>query len=92
MKNFKKLLVSISMIFVIVNSANAQTNTTKHNGDKYSNLTYGYFYGKNSKVSLNEKIVIVSDPKSSTKVLELLTHDNNIAIWLLANENLKNLI
>ncbi len=87
MKNIKKFLVSISMIFIIINSANAQTNTTK-----YDNLTYNYFYGKNSKVTIDEKISIVSDPKSSRKVLELLTHDNNIAIWLLAKDNLKNLI
>jgi hypothetical protein len=92
MRNFKKVLVSISMIFVVVNNANAQTSITKHYGDKYDNLSYGYFYGKNSKVSIDEKIVIASDPKSSTKVLELLAHDSNVAVWLLAKENLKNLI
>ncbi len=92
MKNFKKLFLLISIILIVVNSANAQTNITKHYGDKYDNLTYSYFYGKNSKVTIDEKILIASDPKSSAKVLELLTHDSNIAIWLLAKDNLKNLI
>ena len=92
MKNLKKVIVSISLIFVAINSANAQTNITKHYGDRFDNLSYNYFYGKNSKVSVHVKRVIASDPKSSTKVLKILTHDNDVAVWLLAKENLKNLL
>ena len=92
MKNFKKILVTISLIFVVINSANAQNNTIKHNGNRFNDLSYNYFYGKNSKVSVHVKRVIASDPKSSSKVLEILTHDDDVAVWLLAKDNLKNLL
>ena len=92
MKNLNKILVSISLVFIVISSANAQSDITKHYGDRFDDLSYNYFYGKNSKVSVDVKRVIASDPKSSTKVLKILTHDSDVSVWLLAQENLKDLL
>ncbi len=78
----KQTFTTILLLFIMINSANA--------GTRYENLTYDYFYGKNSNVSLNVKVTIAKDKHTSPKVLEILTHDKHIAIWLLANDNLKN--
>ncbi len=92
MKNTKKLLLVISMIFIVTNSANAQTNLTNHNGDRYNDLSYEYFYSKNSNVPVSVKRVIASDPQTSTNVLKILTNDSDATVWLLAKDNLENMI
>ncbi len=76
----KQFFKAILFVFITINSANAD--------ERYGDLTYDYFYGKNSKVSLNVKLVIAQDYKTSPKVLEILTHDKNFAVWLLARDNL----
>jgi len=65
----------------MISSANA--------GTRYSDLTYDYFYGEKSNVSLDVKITIAKDEQTSPEVLEILTHDENIAVWLLANDNFR---
>jgi len=90
MKNFNKALVSISLLFITVSSVHAQTSNIENCNDRYNNLTYDYFYNKNSRVSVNVKRVIASDPKCSAKTLKILTQDNDVAVWLSAEENLKN--
>ncbi len=90
MKNLKTTLVSISLLFITVSSVNAQTSNIENSNNRYSDLTYDYFYNKNSRVSVNVKRVIASDPKSSAETLKILTNDNDVAVWLSAKENLKN--
>ena len=81
--NYSKKVLKITLLSLMtLNIANA--------GDRFENLTYDYFYGDKSNVSLNVKRVIASDPQTSPKVLKILTHDKDIAVWLSAQENLKN--
>ena len=79
---------SSSIIKVILLSA--VTLSCANAGDRYADLTYDYFYGTKSHVSTNVKRVIASDPKTSPKVLKILTHDKDTAVWLSAQESLKN--
>ncbi len=78
----KKLLTTIVLIFVTTTAANA--------GERFNGLTYDYFYNTNSSVSVEVKRVIASDKETSAKVLEFLTQDNDVAVWLAAEANLKN--
>ena len=80
----KQILTTILVVSSMISIANA--------GDRFSDLNYDYFYGKNSNVSLDVKVTIANDPETSPKVLEILTHDKNIAVWLLAKNNLKKAI
>ncbi len=80
----KQILTTILVVSSMISIANA--------GDRFSDLNYDYFYGKNSNVSLNVKVTIANDPETSPKVLEILIHDENIAVWLLAKNNLKKAI
>ncbi len=77
----KQIYTIMLLVFIMISSSNA--------GTRYENLTYDYFYGENSNISLNVKETIAKDKLTSPKVLEILTCDKNIAIWLLANDNLK---
>ena len=79
-----KLLTTLLLTYLTATTANA--------GERFSDLTYDYFYGKQSNVSTNVKRVIAADKNTSPKVLEILTLDNDVAVWLTAKENLnKNL-
>jgi hypothetical protein len=78
----KKLLVTVPL-FLITTTASA--------GERYADLTYNYFYGDKSKISVNVKRVIASDKETSAKVLKYLTQDSDVAVWLSAEANLKNL-
>ncbi len=77
----KQIFTIILLVSIMISGANA--------GTRYENLTYDYFYGKNTNISLDVKETIAKDILTSPKVLKILTHDKNIAIWLLANDNLK---
>ncbi len=85
----KKLLFVTLVTFFAINSANGQNITSHTAGDRYNDLTYEYFYGTNSDVSVDVKRVIASDIQTDPKVLEILINDNDVAVWLLAKENLK---
>jgi len=83
----KKILSLIMLVSIAISSVNAQAVD-----NRYSDLTYDYFYGKNSNVSVRVKKVIAGDSKTSIKVLKILaTHDKDIVVWLLANKNLRKL-
>ncbi len=79
-----KLLTTLLLTYLTTTAATAS--------ERFSDLTYDYFYGKQSTVSINVKRVIAADENTSPKVLEILTLDNDVAVWLTAQENLnKNL-
>ncbi|MCK5110135.1 MAG: hypothetical protein KAQ94_01350 [Arcobacteraceae bacterium] len=84
----KQFFTTILLVFIIITGADANDKTVLERGERYGDLTYDYFYGKNSKVSLEVKLVIAQDYQTSPKVLEILTHDKNFAVWLLARDNL----
>ena len=77
----RQIFTIILLLSIMISSANA--------GTRYSDLTYDYFYGEKSNVSLDVKITIAKDEQTSPEVLEILTHDENIAVWLLANDNFR---
>jgi hypothetical protein len=90
MKNLRNLIILVS---IMISGANAQTDIAdSYNNNRYADLTYNYFYGKDSDVSVGVRRVIAGDPKSSEKVLQILTNDKDIAVWLLAEDNLKGYI
>jgi hypothetical protein len=78
----KKLSTTILLTYIAATTASA--------GDRFGDLTYDYFYGKQSNVSTNVKRVIASDKNTAPKVLEILILDNDVAVWLTAKENLNN--
>jgi len=80
----KQIFTKYLLLLTIISGANAQ--------DRYEDLTYDYFYAKGSTVSLAVKLIIAQDIHTSSKVLNILTHDKNLAVWLLANDNLNNSI
>ena len=79
----KKLLTVTVFIFITTIDVNA--------GTRFQDLTYDYFYGKDSKVSTNVKRVIATDSETSPKVLKILIQDNDVAVWLAAKANLRKL-
>ncbi|KAB7887552.1 hypothetical protein [Poseidonibacter ostreae] len=73
-RSFKSILFSL-LIF-----------STAYAGDKFNNLTEDYL---TNSASLNVRTVIAKDPKTSSKVLRLLTHDSNKQVRQYAKNNLK---
>ena len=65
----KKGLMIILFVGVLSSVLNA--------GDKYSDLTAEYFYGKNSNVSVDIRRVVASDSQTSPKVLTILSNDKD---------------
>ena len=85
----KKLLTITAVTFLLSTSAIA-ANTTHEAGERYQDLTYDYFNGKNH-VSDNIKKVIANDIQTSPRVLKILAQDKDKSISLLAKQNLKSL-
>jgi|SaaInlStandDraft_7_1057024.scaffolds.fasta_scaffold227003_1 hypothetical protein len=81
MNNLKILLLSLALMI---------TTSYAKDGDRFNDLTYNYFYGQNSNVSLNVRKVIAEDPLSSKKVLKILAFDSDYSVRLLAKNNLIN--
>ncbi|MEA1915363.1 MAG: hypothetical protein U9N30_08595 [Campylobacterota bacterium] len=80
--NYSKKISTITLLSLM-------TLSYAHCNNRFENLTYDYFYSDKSTVSVNVKRVIASDPQTSPKVLKILTHDKDTAVWLSAQENLK---
>lgn len=73
-RSFKSILFSL-LIF-----------STAYAGDKFGDITQDYL---TNNASLNVRTVIAKDPKTSLKVLEILTHDSNKQVRQYAQNNLK---
>ena len=78
----KKLLTTLLLTIIYISTANA--------GDRFSDLTYDYFYGKNSNVSQDVKRVIANDRDTSPNILKILASDSDLTISSVAKENLEN--
>ena len=79
-----KLLTTLLLTYVAATTVSAN--------ERFGDLTYDYFYSKQSNVSIDVKRIIAADKNTAPKVLEILTLDNDVAVWLTAKENLnKNL-
>ena len=89
MNTLTKLLTTTLFTLITANSINANTTINETIDYRYEGLTYDYFYGTNSNVSVNVKRVIASDSKTSPAVLKILTNDTDVAVWLLSKENLE---
>lgn len=88
----RKLLTVILLTTLAINSINAKTITEHKQGNRYSDLTYNYFYGENAKISVNIKREVASDLKTDPKILRMLIEDNDAIVMILAKENLSTLI
>lgn len=73
-RSFKSILFSL-LVF-----------STAYAGDKFDNLNESYL---SDNASLNVRLVIAKDPKTSHKTLKLLTHDSNKEVREYAKTNLK---
>lgn len=62
--------------------------TTLYADGKFSDLTSEYFYGKDSKVSVNVKRTIAKDPETDIKTLEILKNDKDELVKLAVLNNL----
>ena len=87
----KKLLTIAVMIFLTTTSATA-ANLADNSGDRYNDLTFEYFYGKNSTVSDDVKKIIAADTLTSPRVLKILSHDTDKEVSLLAKKSLHSII
>lgn len=76
----KKLVTLAIAVFLTVTSAQASN-------EKFSDLTYDYFYGKN-KVSSEVKKVIAGHQQTAPSVLKILTHDIDNSVSTLAKQTL----
>ncbi len=82
----KKLVTLAIALFLTVTSAQA-TNDTFKVGEKFSDLTYDYFYGKN-KVSSEVKKVIAAHEQTSPRILKILSHDTDNSVSTIAKQTL----
>ncbi len=84
----KKKLTIFLLLFIAIGTLNAKSLTSNNKGQKYGDLTSEYFYGKNSKVSVDVRRVVASDPETSPNTLKILSNDDDFAVWLLVRNNL----
>jgi ribosomal protein L20 len=87
-----KLLTVILLTALAINGANAKTITEHKKGNRYSDLSYNYFYDKNNQVSIEIKREVASDIKTDPKILRILLEDNDATVMILAQENLSTLV
>ncbi len=76
----KKLFSTVLLTVMVIGTANA--------GDRFSDLTKEYLYGKNSTVSVEVRRVIAKDSKTAATTLKLLTHDKDATVRKYAKQNL----
>ena len=76
----KQLLGTVLLTFIVLGTANA--------GDRFSDITKEYLYGKNSTVSVEVRRVIAKDSQTAPSTLKLLTNDKDAAVRQYANNNL----
>jgi len=88
----RKLLTIIVLTSLAINGANAKIITEHKKGSKYGDLTYNYFYGKGTQVSVNIKREVASDLKTDPKILRILMKDTDATVMILAKENLNSII
>ncbi len=76
----KQLLGTVLLTFIVLGTANA--------GDRYSDLTKEYLYGKNSTVSISVRRTIAKDPQTAQSTLRLLLTDTDAAVREYAKKNI----
>ncbi len=88
----KKLLTVILLTTLAINSINAKIITEHKKGNRYSDLSYNYFYDKNNQISTEIKREVASDLKTDPIILKILLEDNDATVMILAKENLSTLV
>jgi len=76
----KQLIRTALLAFIILGTANA--------GDRFSDITKEYLYGKNSTVSVKVRRVIAKDSQTALSTLKLLTNDKDTIVREYAKNNL----
>ena len=74
----KQIFTKTILALLIVTGANA--------GDKFNNLSEDYL---TDNASLDVRMTIAKDPKTSLKVLKVLTHDSNNQVSKIAKKAIK---
>ncbi len=76
----KQLFRTVLLTVMVLGTANA--------GDRFSDITKEYLYGKNSTVSVQVRRVIAKDTQTAASTLKILTLDKDATVRKYAKQNL----